>query len=160
MLNKIDVKPFDQLSDENKAILTKFQEQENVTFHHTSNVSKEGIMNMRNEACDQLLLQRVESKLRGKKTENILNRLHVAMPEKRDNVVSIAVFEVYSDLQLISSNDKIQERPEFIPEKACVLRADAANRPKVELLREKELELDVSNISTFVHLLSACLIQF
>ena len=56
MLNKIDVKPFDQLSDENKALLTKFQEQENVTFHHTSNVSKEGIMNMRNEACDQLLL--------------------------------------------------------------------------------------------------------
>ena len=45
-------------------------------------------MQMRNEACDQLLLQRVESKLRGKKTENILNRLHVAMPEKRDNVVS------------------------------------------------------------------------
>jgi len=120
MLNKIDVKPFDQLSDENKALLTKFQEQENVTFHHTSNVSKEGIMNMRNEACDQLLLQRVESKLRGKKTENILNRLHVAMPEKRDNV----------------------ERPEFIPDKACVLRAEAANRPKVELLREKELELD------------------
>ena len=30
MLNKIDVKPFDQLSDENKALLTKFQEQENV----------------------------------------------------------------------------------------------------------------------------------
>ena len=100
MLNKIDVKPFDQLSDENKALLTKFQEQENVTFHHTSNVSKEGIMNMRNEACDQLLLQRVESKLRGKKTENILNRLHVAMPEKRDNVVSIALSQVYYNISV------------------------------------------------------------
>ena len=147
MLNKIDVKPFDQLSDENKALLTKFQEQENVTFHHTSNVSKEGIMNMRNEACDQLLLQRVESKLRGKKTENILNRLHVAMPEKRDNVVSVALSQVYFCTK--SAKDLIQERPEFIPEKACVLRADAANRPKVELLREKELELDVSIISAF-----------
>ena len=33
MLNKIDVKPFDELSPENKEILTKFQQQENVTFH-------------------------------------------------------------------------------------------------------------------------------
>ena len=107
MLNKIDVKPFDQLSDENKALLTKFQEQENVTFHHTSNVSKEGIMNMRNEACDQLLLQRVESKLRGKKTENILNRLHVAMPEKRDNVVSIFFGQNFGQFLMDPSNDKI-----------------------------------------------------
>ena len=54
------------------------------------------------------------------------------------------------------ANGKIQERPEFIPDKACVLRAEAANRPKVELLREKELELDVSTFSTksyFIRLL-------
>ena len=57
MLNKIDVKPFDQLSDENKTLLTEFQQQENVKFYHTSNVSQEGIMQMRNDACDQLLLQ-------------------------------------------------------------------------------------------------------
>ena len=80
MLNKIDVKPFDQLSDENKALLTKFQEQENVTFHHTSNVSKEGIMNMRNEACDQLLLQRVESKLRGKKKQELKSGRNYSFP--------------------------------------------------------------------------------
>ena len=49
---------------------------------------------------------------------------------------------------ITSSKIIIQERPEFIPDKACVLRADAANRPKVELLREKELELDVSTFST------------
>ena len=103
---------------------------------------------MRNEACDQLLLQRVESKLRGKKTENILNRLHVAMPEKRDNVVSIFFEQNFGQFLMDPSNTKIQERPEFIPDKACVLRAEAANRPKVELLREKELELDVSTIST------------
>ena len=88
MLNKIDVKPFDELTPENKELLTDFQKQENVKFFHTSNVSQEGIMQMRNEACDALLLQRVEAKLRGKKTENVLNRLHVAMPEKRDDIVS------------------------------------------------------------------------
>jgi len=120
MLNKIDVKPFDQLSDENKTLLTDFQQQENVKFYHTSNVSQEGIMQMRNDACDQLLLQRVEAKLRGKKTENVLNRLHVAMPEKRDEI----------------------ERPAFIPEKACQLRADADKRIKMPTLRDRELELD------------------
>merc|ERR1712110_683216 len=91
-----------------------------VTFHHTSNVSKEGIMAMRNEACDKLLLQRVEAKLRGSKAESIMSRLRVAMPEKRDEV----------------------DRPAFIPEKACVLRADADNRPAIKTLRQTELELD------------------
>jgi nucleolar GTP-binding protein len=120
MLNKIDVKPFDELSAENKEILTKFQEQEGVTFHHTSNVSKEGIMAMRNEACDKLLLQRVEAKLRGTKAESIMSRLRVAMPEKRDDV----------------------ERPAFIPDQACQLRADAEKRPGIKTLRQTELELD------------------
>jgi len=77
-------------------------------------------MQMRNDACDQLLLQRVEAKLRGKKTENVLNRLHVAMPEKRDDV----------------------DRPAYIPEKACQLRAEADKRIKMPTLRDRELELD------------------
>jgi len=120
MLNKIDVKPFDELTPENKELLTDFQKQENVKFFHTSNVSQEGIMQMRNEACDALLLQRVEAKLRGKKTENVLNRLHVAMPEKRDDI----------------------ERPAFIPENACQLRSEADKRIKMPTLRDRELELD------------------
>ena len=78
-------------------------------------------MAMRNEACDKLLLQRVEAKLRGNKADTILSRLRVAMPERRDDV----------------------ERPAFIPEKACVLRSEAENRPKITTLRETELALDV-----------------
>lgn len=57
MLNKIDVKPFDELDDESKAILTEFMNTEGVKFYHTSNKSKEGIMDLRNDACDKLLLQ-------------------------------------------------------------------------------------------------------
>ena len=41
MLNKIDIKPFEELSEENREILKKFQEQEGVVFHKTSNISKE-----------------------------------------------------------------------------------------------------------------------
>ena len=57
MLNKVDIKPFDQLSEENQQLLTEFLNTEGVKFYKTSNVSKEGIMDMRNEACDQLLTQ-------------------------------------------------------------------------------------------------------
>ena len=57
MLNKIDVKPWDELAPENKELLEEFLKQEDVKFYKTSNVSKEGIMDLRNEACDDLLRQ-------------------------------------------------------------------------------------------------------
>ena len=65
-------------------------------------------MQMRNEACDALLLQRVEAKLRGKKTENVLNRLHVAMPEKRDDIVSF--FTLGNILKLIQGKTSLYSR--------------------------------------------------
>ena len=43
------------------------------------------------QACDRLLVQRVEAKMKGKKVGDVLNRLHVAMPAKRDNRVCILV---------------------------------------------------------------------
>ena len=49
-----------------------------------STVSEEGGMTVRNEACDQLLAQRVEIKMKSKKTSDVMNRLHVAMPTQRD----------------------------------------------------------------------------
>merc|ERR1739838_1207351 len=103
-----DVKPFDQLSDENKTLLTDFQQQENVKFYHTSNVSQEGIMQMRNDACDQLLLQRVEAKLRGKKTENVLNRLHVAVPENWEgkNIADFVDPEIMSKLEALEKEEE------------------------------------------------------
>lgn len=120
MLNKIDVKPFDELDDESKAILTEFMNTEGVKFYHTSNKSKEGIMDLRNDACDKLLLQRVESKLRGRKTDNILNRIYVAQPTKRDEA----------------------DRPACIPANAPQLRVDAEQRPKVATERDLELAMD------------------
>ena len=50
-----------------------------------STVTEEGVMTVRNEACDQLLSQlRVEIKMKSKKTTDVMNRLHVAMPTQRD----------------------------------------------------------------------------
>ena len=49
-----------------------------------STVSEEGVMTVKTEACDQLLAQRVEVKMKSKKAKDVMNRLHVAMPTQRD----------------------------------------------------------------------------
>ena len=59
-----------------------------------STLSEEGVMKVKTEACDRLLAQRVEVKLKNKKMDDVLNRLHVAIPKPRDNI----------------------ERPPFIPD--------------------------------------------
>jgi len=55
-----------------------------VTLLPMSTVSEEGVMTVKTEACDQLLAQRVEVKMKSKKAKDVMNRLHVAMPTLRD----------------------------------------------------------------------------
>jgi nucleolar GTP-binding protein len=43
-------------------------------------------MDVRDAACDALLAHRVEAKLKGNKLNQVINRIHVAMPKPRDNV--------------------------------------------------------------------------
>lgn len=52
-----------------------------------STLSEEGVMSVKTEACDQLLAQRVEVKMKSKKVNDVVNRLHVATPTQRDNKV-------------------------------------------------------------------------
>ncbi|XP_032222228.2 GTP-binding protein 4 isoform X2 [Nematostella vectensis] len=84
VLNKIDVIRPEDLSEERKELLKGF-EQEGVTILPMSTFSEEGVMDVRNTACDLLLAQRVEVKMKSKKVNDIVNRLHVAMPTARDN---------------------------------------------------------------------------
>jgi nucleolar GTP-binding protein len=52
-----------------------------------SNLNEEGVMSVRNEACERLLAHRVELKVKSSKVNDVLNRLHLAEPAKRDNKV-------------------------------------------------------------------------
>jgi len=52
-----------------------------------SNLTKDGIEDVKSKACDILLDHRLTQKAKDpKKAEAILNRLHIAEPKKRDNV--------------------------------------------------------------------------
>ena len=55
-------------------------------------VTGEGIMELRQAACDKLLLDRVDAKLRGKKISSLANRLRVATPVKRDEEVDFCYY--------------------------------------------------------------------
>ncbi|GIY22131.1 nucleolar GTP-binding protein 1 [Caerostris extrusa] len=50
-----------------------------------STLTGEGVIELRNEACERLLAHRVEVKMKGKKASEFLNRLQVAVPQARDD---------------------------------------------------------------------------
>ncbi|POI22082.1 hypothetical protein CIB84_014170, partial [Bambusicola thoracicus] len=72
------------------------------------------------QACDRLLAHRVDTKMKGNKVNEVLNRLHLAMPAKRDN----------------------KERLPFIPEGAIARKKRMeVDTPKRKSERDLELEM-------------------
>ncbi|CAD5123844.1 DgyrCDS12150 [Dimorphilus gyrociliatus] len=83
--NKIDVKKIEDLGPEESAIFKKFEE-DGIPVVEMSTLTEKGVMEVKERACDLLLTDRVETKLKGRKMNDVINRLHLAVPNKRDNV--------------------------------------------------------------------------
>lgn len=115
VLNKTDVwKQQDgMLSDDKEKVFNKLREM-NLKMMEMSTVNENGVIEVKNEACDLLLAHRVEAKMANRKVSTILNRLHVAFPQQRDNV----------------------ERPPFIPANA------KSNEEKMNVDRKLEKDLE------------------
>jgi len=86
VINKIDIVRLSDLTPENRAYVESITSDPNVTVVEASCYTEEGVMNVRNAACDALLAHRVEQKLKGSRIELVANKIHVAMPQKRDDV--------------------------------------------------------------------------
>lgn len=131
-LNKIDIISPDELREDAKTLLSQL-EAENILVLPMSTLTEEGIVDVKTRACDLLLAQRVDVKLKSKKMPDVLNRLHLALPTARDSV----------------------ERPPFIPPGAKVKRStassamdvgDGASVPVVEPTKkwlERDIELEM-----------------
>ncbi len=129
-LNKTDIIQPNELREDAKALIAKL-EAENVLVLPMSTLSEEGIADVKTKACDLLLAQRVDMKLKSKKMPDLLNRLHLAMPKPRDTV----------------------ERPPFIPPGAKLKKSKGSSntilvptdqqpqQPKKRLERDVELEM-------------------
>uniref|UniRef100_A0A8C0XQ24 Nucleolar GTP-binding protein 1 n=1 Tax=Castor canadensis TaxID=51338 RepID=A0A8C0XQ24_CASCN len=76
--NKCDVKRIAELSEEDQKIFIDLQA-EGFPVIETSTLTEEGVIQVKTEACDRLLAHRVETKMKGNKVNEVLNRLHLAV---------------------------------------------------------------------------------
>mmetsp|Transcript_26169 Transcript_26169/g.55209 ORF Transcript_26169/g.55209 Transcript_26169/m.55209 type:complete len:729 (-) Transcript_26169:178-2364(-) len=88
VINKIDAQPWDTLDSKYQTMIEELVKESgsNTSMLHMSNVSEEGVSNVKNHACDKLLAARVDSRVSGNKVDSVMNRLRVAYPTARDGV--------------------------------------------------------------------------
>ncbi|KAL2735148.1 nucleolar GTP-binding protein 1 [Vespula maculifrons] len=118
VMNKVDVRRLEELPFEKREILKPLEADENVPVLEMSTLTDFGVMDVKTQTCDRLLAFRVDQKIKTKKVEGILNRLHVAQPVPRDEKI----------------------RAPCIPE--SVLRKKQAIADKVEQKRKLEKEIE------------------
>lgn len=126
MINKIDIVRPEDLDAKNKAMLDALVT-DNVSLLQLSCVSEEGVMDVRNAACDALLAHRVETKEKTKRADNVTNRIRVAQPTLRDGV----------------------ERKPFIPEAVLNRKKYDPEDPERRRL-EKDLEAEEGGAGVYV----------
>ncbi|KAJ2756881.1 Nucleolar GTP-binding protein 1 [Coemansia pectinata] len=85
VISKTDVCTLDDVRPEER-LLVESACDGGVEMSQLSSYLDSGVIETRNLACDRLLLQRVEMKLKGNKVNSVLNKLNVAQPGRRDTV--------------------------------------------------------------------------
>lgn len=87
VVNKIDIMRPEDLDEERKALMATVAG-ENVEIHSLSCATEEGVMDLRNKACDKLLTARLDQKMKATaRVQGLLNRINVARPTPRDDKV-------------------------------------------------------------------------
>lgn len=86
VINKIDTMRLTDLDPERAELVRSIFEDGSVQKVEISTFTDEGVMELKNTACETLLTARVENKMRGAKVNSMLNRIHVAQPLRRDDI--------------------------------------------------------------------------
>lgn len=126
VLNKTDIVKVEDLTGERRAIIERLEEDKNIPVLQMSTVNEIGLAEVKAEACERLLCYRVDQKMRTKKVDGILNRLHVAMPQERDTKSRPACI------------------PQHILEKKNLIAEKSERKRKLEVDLEMELGDDYS----------------
>ena len=81
VLSKVDIQKYEELHADEKYKIEALAKAANAYLIQMSNITKDGIEDVKSKACDILLDHRLTQKAKDpKKAEAILNRLHVAEP--------------------------------------------------------------------------------
>jgi nucleolar GTP-binding protein len=132
VMTKTDLQPWETLDMEKKNLILEIAQERDVEIVSMSTVSEDGVDNVKNTACQRLLTHRVATK--GKKLDtrgdDVLNRINVAFPERRDNVA----------------------RPAFIPESVRRRRQamETGQKPAHRKL-ERDIELEHGGPGVYSH---------
>ncbi|KAM3357714.1 nucleolar GTP-binding protein 1 [Capsicum galapagoense] len=135
--NKTDLQPLEGISEEDKKLVAEMKDEAMKTvigqggeptdeagvLLTMSTLTEDGVISVKNAACERLLNQRVELKMKSKKLNDCLNRFHVAMPKPRDQ----------------------KERPPCIPEAVLQARAKQAEADAEKQKRKLERDLENEN---------------
>ncbi|KAL5725271.1 hypothetical protein ACHQM5_008432 [Ranunculus cassubicifolius] len=131
--NKTDLMPLDKLPEDDMKLVMEMKSEamktvigqggeatdDNGVLLTMSALLEDGVIDVKNAACERLLNQRVEVKMKSKKINDVLNRFHVAIPKQRDQ----------------------KERPPCIPQAVLEAKAkEAAEQEKRKLERDLENE--------------------
>lgn len=86
VVNKIDQQPWDTLEQDKKDMVDGLVSDANCTLMCMSNISEQGVSEVKIAACEKLLEARVDARVAGKKVDGVMNRLQVFAPAPRDSV--------------------------------------------------------------------------
>lgn len=132
--NKTDLQPLETIPEDDMKLVMEMKAEAMKTLRGNgsesdegvllsmSTLTDEGVIAVKNAACERLLDQRVELKMKSKKIDACLNRLHVAIPKPRDQM----------------------ERPAFIPQAVLEAKAKEA-KAEEERKNKKKLERDLED---------------
>lgn len=85
VVNKTDIKTIEDLSEERKQFFEDLKK-EGIPVMSMSTVKETGVSEVKILACDKLLAHRIENKIKTKKVNEVMNRLTVAQPHRRDDL--------------------------------------------------------------------------
>merc|ERR1711970_1143737 len=138
-INKCDIIHPDNLPADRKEIIQKLVDpsdfnEKAITYHCTSTVTGDGLMALRNDICEDLLAKRVHDTLKSKtgsaKTE-LMDRLRVAKPVKRDEIVREAFVPAgWKNKKKAVPNDKVVLGP--LPKQPFVVQEKVEGAKKTE----------------------------
>jgi len=130
VMTKSDLVKYSDLNEEQKELLNTMASESHELLA-ISNITDEGVMEVKQAACDKLLEHRVETKMQktGKSVENILSRIHLAQPEKRDDKQRPAAIpqSVVEELERRKNGEDAMEDDEERPKRLLEKDLEAMN---------------------------------
>jgi nucleolar GTP-binding protein len=86
VMTKTDLIDPNSVSPENQKRIEEISNDEHIILLPMSTFTEEGVSDVKKAACEALLAQRVQIRLKGSRMNDISNRMHLAEPVARDNV--------------------------------------------------------------------------